>query len=207
MKVRIKMNIQLNTNELKACLKIAAKKDVRYYLNGVLVNAVTPRKVVLVATDGNRLIAINADTNDTESSEIKQLIIPREAIDAAIKGNKDKYIFLKSLGDNQYALNNTMFTAVDAKYPDYERVIPGDPVNYVDQKLARFNPKYLLDADEAMKLIHGSNGFLMQRGTDAAIQFVDDSKAVIVIMPLRDKDEPRYTGFMHPVAPKLEAVA
>lgn len=104
-----------------------AQQDVRYYLNGMLLE-VTPKRVRTVATDGHRL-ALSEVAIDTGIKEQLQVIVPRKAIlelqrllDAG-----DENITLKfGNGQIQADLDVIRLTSklIDGRFPDYERVVP-----------------------------------------------------------------------------------
>ena len=104
-----------------------ARQDVRYYLNGVLLEAQQDR-LRAVATDGHRLalcdVAIAIPTE-----EKKQLIIPRKGVQELVRlvGETDEEMeIVMSKNHVRVVLDGLVFTSklVDGKYPDYNRVIP-----------------------------------------------------------------------------------
>lgn len=70
--------------KLKAALICAAKKDVRYYLNGVLVE-VHAKHILLVSTDGHRLSIIRSMFDADTKAIGHKFIIPREMIERYLK--------------------------------------------------------------------------------------------------------------------------
>lgn len=102
-----------------------ANQDVRYYLNGLLLN-ISNSKIKLVASDGHRL-SIYEDTLDEGTGYEARIILPRKGVlelgrllddpDAELKvefSNNNIRIFIKNL----------IFSAklVDSKYPDFGKV-------------------------------------------------------------------------------------
>lgn len=106
-----------------------AQQDVRYYLNGLLLEA-GPAVLRVVATDGHRLafqeLPISADGLET-----RQVIVPRKGVLELLRllADTDTEAVL-SLGANHVRLTmgNLRFTSklIDGKFPDYNRVIPRD---------------------------------------------------------------------------------
>lgn len=107
-----------------------AQQDVRYYLNGLLLEAANG-KLRAVATDGHRLALSEVDFKESKGSDI-QAIVPRKAVLELSR--------LLSTGDTitkvefsnshiQIHQEHTSFTSklIDGKFPDYARVIPGTP--------------------------------------------------------------------------------
>ena len=106
-----------------------AQQDVRYYLNGILME-VASDAVKLVATDGHRL-ALSQATLDSGVSEERQIIIPRKAVLelARLLDSSDTPARCE-LSQNHLRIEmpSLVFTTklIDGKFPDYERVIPVD---------------------------------------------------------------------------------
>jgi len=106
-----------------------AMQDVRYYLNGVLLET-DGENINVIATDGHRL-AIASVKQPIDFKGKNQIIIPRKTVveltkflnacDEEIKiGIGKNHIFVKDC-------SNTMLSKlIDGRYPDYERVIPKD---------------------------------------------------------------------------------
>jgi DNA polymerase-3 subunit beta len=100
-----------------------AKQDVRYYLNGMLID-MDGGKFTVVATDGHRL-ALRETV--IESQEKKSIIVPADTINEMAKILKSGPIVLE-MSDNSIRVDNDHFKFVskliDGKFPDYRRVIP-----------------------------------------------------------------------------------
>lgn len=129
--------VTLNRADLLSCLKgtsfCASKADVRYYLNGILVEA-NENGLNFVGTDGIRLSHIVLDTSaDFEA----RIILPNAAVNEIIKmatqsaaevinlGIADRHIIVS---DGHTTLASVL---IDGKYPDYQRVIPKSNDNIV----------------------------------------------------------------------------
>tara|TARA_Y100000816_G_scaffold279641_1_gene252147 strand:- start:362 stop:1462 length:1101 start_codon:yes stop_codon:yes gene_type:complete len=103
-----------------------ASQDVRYYLNGILIE-IEGAKVNLVATDGHRL-AWATETLDAELNENK-LILPRKS---AIELQKLLNLFPGEVNlcfsTNQILISSDNFRFVskliEGNYPDYQKVFP-----------------------------------------------------------------------------------
>ncbi len=104
-----------------------AMQDVRYYLNGLLME-LEGNELRLVATDGHRL-AFCRRTLEQDHGEKKQVIIPRKAIQELMRllSDEDDPVRLV-LGSNhlQVVLGELTLTTklIDGRFPDYQRVIP-----------------------------------------------------------------------------------
>lgn len=110
-----------------------AQQDVRYYLNGMLLEF-GHHLVRTVATDGHRL-AVCARSAEVEVEPSQKLIVPRKGILelARLLDGSDEPVELTIGGTHLRAQTGDFtFTSklVDGKFPDYERVVPrgGDKV-------------------------------------------------------------------------------
>lgn len=106
-----------------------AQQDVRYYLNGMLLELQNHR-IHLVATDGHRL-AFGEYVEGPEVVTDRQYIIPRKAVielSRLLKYENSTAQVLLSQNHIQILVDNLCFTSklIDGKYPDYNRVIPLD---------------------------------------------------------------------------------
>ena len=103
-----------------------AQQDVRFYLNGLLVE-VGPNKLTAVATDGHRLAKATTSI-EKGSIEDSAFILPRKAVQELTRTmNEDKECKV-SYSANQagFKYGDIEFTTklIDGKFPDYKRVIP-----------------------------------------------------------------------------------
>src|SRR6218665_454615 len=119
-----------------------AQQDVRYYLNGMLIEVQTGA-LRAVATDGHRL-AMCAMEAAIENTERHQVIVPRKGILelARLLTEQDGEVSIV-LGANHIRATTGEFTftskLVDGKFPDYERVLPrgGDKLVIGDRQALR----------------------------------------------------------------------
>ena len=147
-----------------------AQQDVRYYLNGLLLE--TGKNVLrAVATDGHRLALCEVELNDKKAPD-QQVIVPRKGIlelQRLLSGDGDLAI---ELGTNhiRIQLDGIRFTSklIDGRFPEYERVIPQDTTNSVSADRVAFrsalqrtailsNEKY-----RGIRLIIRDNGMVLQ---------------------------------------------
>src|SRR5690606_25864165 len=128
----------LEQGEFKALLErtafAMAQQDVRYYLNGLLVEVNTGR-VRAVATDGHRLALNDIQTNIAPAQAV-QVIVPRKGVLELIRllgsGESDAKVQI-SRNHIRVDLGSLQFTSklIDGKFPDYEKVIPAESDNPV----------------------------------------------------------------------------
>ena len=119
-----------------------AQQDVRYYLNGLLVE-VDPDKLRLVATDGHRLALSEYEIN-TGVNAGRQLIMPRKGVlELARLLAHDEAPAVIKISNNHARIETDAisFTTklIDGKFPDYNRVIPldGNKTMQVDRDLLK----------------------------------------------------------------------
>lgn len=116
-----------------------AQQDVRYYLNGMLLEVQTGI-LRAVATDGHRLAMCSMEAA-IEQTERHQVIVPRKGILelARLLTEQDGTVSIV-LGQHHIRATTGEFTftskLVDGKFPDYERVLPrgGDKLVVADRQ-------------------------------------------------------------------------
>ena len=128
------LSFQLPQAQLKQLIEqtqfAMAQQDVRYYLNGLMLE-ITPDRVVTVATDGHRL-AYSEIQASTEVSENRQVIVPRKGVVELhrLLDGEDTPVEIQ-IGKNhiRLILPSVTFTSklIDGKFPDYQQVIPANP--------------------------------------------------------------------------------
>jgi DNA polymerase-3 subunit beta len=168
-------NISINESKFKNVLdKTAfamANQDVRYYLNGLLLDF-NGSVLRAIATDGHRLAICDTDRGEA-IAEDRQLIVPRKGVLelSRMLDGSDKDVSI-GLGKNHIRLvkDGTTFTSklIDGRVPDYKAVIPVGADKNVSLNRAEFinalqraailsNEKYrgvkLEVADNSMKII------------------------------------------------------
>jgi DNA polymerase-3 subunit beta len=104
-----------------------AQQDVRYYLNGMLLE-LEKGDIRAVATDGHRLALSQAVKAFKEDYEI-QVILPRKAVIELSRLLKDRDDEIKIELSNSYIkvlLDEAVFTSklIDGRFPEYQRVMP-----------------------------------------------------------------------------------
>lgn len=127
-----KLSFSIPQAELKVLIDDAsfamAQQDVRYYLNGMLLEA-ADGKLRTVATDGHRLAMSTRELAGVNSTEKVQVILPRKGVmELSRLLDADGPEAEVSIGANHFRIltGGCHFTTklVDGNYPDYERVLP-----------------------------------------------------------------------------------
>ena len=113
-----------------------ANQDVRYYLNGLLLE-ILDKQLLSVSTDGHRLAVSELQLTDDENKNLK-IIVPRKGIlelTRLLDSNSELPIVLQ-ISDNHIRINkdNIRFTSklIDGKYPDYQAAIPSNSVHIIE---------------------------------------------------------------------------
>ncbi len=168
-------NITINEGDLKHVLdKTAfamANQDVRYYLNGLLLDF-NGDVLRAIATDGHRLAICDTDQGSS-LNEDRQLIVPRKGVlELARMLNENDEAVSVGIGKNHIRLvkDGTTFTSklIDGRFPDYQAVIPvgadknvsldrAEFINALQRAAILSNEKYrgvkLEVTDNSMKII------------------------------------------------------
>lgn len=144
--IRVQRSFSLLQKQLRALINRTAfsmaQQDVRYYLNGLLLET-SDKRLRAVATDGHRLALcdLEADMGDMPS---QQVILPRKGVIELqrLLGDTDDEAKVE-LGTNhvRVQLSGIRFTSklIDGRFPEYERVVPksGDKVISVERQALR----------------------------------------------------------------------
>lgn len=109
-----------------------AQQDVRFYLNGLLLET-GERRLRAVATDGHRLACCDTSMIEGGAGDPQQAIVPRKAVGELIRigASEGEGVFVE-IGAQalRVTVGDIRLTArlVDARFPEYERVIPNPEI-------------------------------------------------------------------------------
>ncbi len=119
-----------------------ANQDVRYYLNGLLLE-IENNRLRSVATDGHRLALCELES-ELMVGDKYQVIVPRKGVGELARLLDDSEQSCKLRVNNNHIeveLEGVTFTSklIDGRFPDYERVVPrgGDKVLVADRESLR----------------------------------------------------------------------
>ena len=194
------MKITLKTSVLRAALLCSAKKDIRYYLQGICLSINHPEVAMVYGTNGHILFAGQCPIDVIEAPEAYgfEIIVHGDVIKAMDK--KVDVITLETIeggAKGYYVLGNSRFQAIDARFPDVSRVIPKIDA-FSELKVSYFRPEYLCTANEALAMYYGSKKDkcypLLTRGDASGIVHNDKNDALVVVMPMRN-DPGHFVGF------------
>lgn len=208
-------SVILPMSALAAIAPFMGNKDVRYYLNGVLVQAARGATADadaygtrLVATDGHMLLVVKADgaapTDDAPESGWTgpDTIVPRALVDWALKQRGQTLVTIERNGDDvTMTAGGLKMTAprVDGRFPDWQAVFP---IAEADHAPAGFDAALIgVLAKAAIAAHKAGNGSRRhgpaltiepagERGARFAFAMPDALTARGVIMPLRGKAVP-----------------
>jgi len=185
------MHIEIETRALKAAVLAVPTKDVREYLTGVCLE-ITGHQIIAVGTNGHWLFAARVEHD--EAVEDTTLIIPKADVEQALKGHKDETIALTRLTNGEWRLGRTIFKPIDAKYPDWRRVVPKKPPS---GEASDYSPQYIAASAKALAVWNRIpvNGFasyvIYQDGLNGAVAQGADLDGFCVVMPMRRPKEAR----------------
>lgn len=125
---RLQFNVSKST--LKSLIDSTAfamaQQDVRFYLNGMLLE-VSENKLRVVATDGHRL-ALAEESVQLSASDKMAVILPRKGVVELSRLLADDSDILLTIGSNHLLVQSEDFRftskLVDGTYPDYDKVLP-----------------------------------------------------------------------------------
>ncbi|MBE9515884.1 MAG: DNA polymerase III subunit beta [Proteobacteria bacterium] len=112
-----------------------AQQDVRYYLNGLLIE-INNNTIKAVGTDGHRMGVSEVTVEGINAAETTQIIVPRKGIlelgrfleetDAAVTVKIGKNHIRADFGDLSFTSK-----LIDGRFPDYTKVIPSSQTKSV----------------------------------------------------------------------------
>jgi DNA polymerase-3 subunit beta len=134
----MKYEFSINSKQLKKALDktvfCMANQDVRYYLNGLMLN-ISNNTIKIVASDGHRL-SLYEYKIDQETGYEEQIILPRKGIIELSRLLEDRDLELNfqfSKNNVKIIIDNIVFSAklIDAKYPDFNKVFHQEFFNQI----------------------------------------------------------------------------
>lgn len=182
---------------IAAALHVASKRDVRFYLNGVLIEPHADG-AILVATDGHRMLIVRTFL----PWNLGKVLVPRDACEiiAKMKG----YVDFSAVGDaRRFKADRggqaVEFAAVDGNYPDWRAVV-SKPAELAP---CGFDPAILEGVVKSAGIIRKSFGgkvtsLIPVTGHNTAAMFAvggitseSINSATFIVMPMRDSVDPQ----------------
>jgi DNA polymerase III subunit beta len=134
-----------------------ANQDVRYYLNGLLLN-ISNNRMKLVASDGHRL-SIYEDRLEEQTGYESRIILPRKGVlelYRLLENVETELTVMFSNNNIKVTIGNLIFSAklVDAKYPDFGKVFQQtfyEPISLPKQELKETLTRVAVLSNEKLK--------------------------------------------------------
>jgi DNA polymerase III subunit beta len=131
--INSQQNVQISHQDLSRLLQKThfsmAQQDVRYYLNGMLLE-IDGQVLRAVATDGHRL-ALSEATLEGKAKNSQQVIVPRKGVLELQRVLTPEGTATLAIGTNHVRaqIGDVRFTSklIDGRFPEYSRVIPASP--------------------------------------------------------------------------------
>ncbi len=125
----LQLNRDLLVKAFSKTIFCMAQQDVRYYLNGLMMDVVDG-ELQTVASDGHRL-ALSSNKMDGSTGSTSQVIIPRKAAQELLRlvekfeGNVDIKIAKNNIN---FSFDGVQLNAklIDGKFPDFKNVVPDE---------------------------------------------------------------------------------
>ena len=178
---------------LNSALVFAAKKDVRYYLNGLNIYHKNGFIKAIAATDGHCLQVLTNSTNVNELGELDSFIVPYD--------DCKRLVAIFSTEDiNSVAIDEILkhVKPIDGRYPDVKRVIPDSKAIEINQMVMGINYKYLAKIGQSMTKLSKSirlqseGAVFTFYGADKAVKAevkenicLDGIDVLFIVMPMR----------------------
>lgn len=184
--------VTIDRNALRGMLNFAAKKDIRYYMNGLLVEA-TPEKTRRQSAHGHVLGVYTCDApRKNPNTGNVSVILPRDLCERIKADKNEPLLTLEVDGDNVSLVDcgqRIGATRIDGKFPDYTATFPAEADEH---EPGNFNPELVMKFAKFAKAIgRGPQSVrLTQNGPErAALVTIDGERGFVgVIMPLRVSD-------------------
>ena len=199
--------VEIPVGAFKAVALAAGQQDIRYYLNGMLIEQAKDG-LYLVATDGHRMHAMRV-RQDVVLPVGAQVIVPNDAI-AKVKPNRQMATLVVELADDlrsgtlAYFGDRFTWVASEGRFPDWRRVLPREAKP--DGVGASVRPEYLVDVAKAAVLLGNKKGGdsvpqLAFAGSHGAIRALIASQPefVATIMPWSFRDTKKGKDITYPM--------
>ena len=175
--------ITIKTASLKAACEIAAKKDIRYYLNGVQILVRDDGDVHVRATDGH---CVFDDLMPEKSVLTGEIIIPLSSAKLIAKSTLTT-VTIELLADGRYECAGHLFTKIDGKFPEVDRIMPKRDKSYDNAPGNQYDPELLVRCHVAMRIATGKKlAWFRVQNSPTGLMFRETNQYPrCAIMPLR----------------------
>ena len=181
--------INLNPLALLAAFECSADKDIRPYLNGVLIE-VRNGGAFVVGCDGTIICVIKQHAGAVPDFSV---IVPNDVI-KRINKKSDTIELTYEEDKDRWTIDGIRFAPLEGRYPDWRRVMsePDD----VQHKF-QIHPDLFNSGFKAVKTFYGAKvipDILSCEKGSAVIMHAGDDVFVIKIMGIRSNHQPQYVG-------------
>ena len=195
----MEFSIQVEARAIEAMQQIAAKTDVRPYLNGVNLE-VCVSESYLVASNGRRLAVFRVKQGHPGAGEgDRSIVIPNETLKGIKFGTGDARITVGAAEKGAYARNcvleyreaRVLFGSMDYRYPDWRRIVPPKATGEVAQFTA-----------EDIACFHKAGVILRGRKADPGVAIGHNGKGSALVCI----GHPDFFGIVTPIRPECVKV-
>ncbi len=184
------MQNTLHSAIFAAAMHVAGKKDVRFYLNGMLIEPGADG-AVCVATDGHRMLVIR--TNVPWS--LGAMIVPRAACEHIAKIKAP--VQFEREGEQVAAVSGQAkfgFAPIDGRFPDWRAVFPSEQN---DLHPTGFDPILLEGVMKAAKVLITEFGALRGKNKSAlALKLHGECGSLMAVTALREDSPVTHAAFV-----------
>lgn len=199
--------MSIPADDLKSVLPFKSTMDVRYYLNGVLVEKVETGGCMLVATNGHILVAMHSPAAYIDETRI---LAVSEGLSDAIRKAEDiqrtvevigakGHVTLHARGQEMFIQPREAF--IDGKFPNWRKVVPA--VENLEPGLAAaISAEYLATLKRALPPTQrrSSLSFWHQKtdpkNSGIVVRFEANHSLVAVVMPMQLKHDWTWPSWM-----------
>jgi len=209
------MQFSIQRKQLKGMSRLAATKDIRYYLNGLHV-VQNNRGTYIEATNGHMLGRLLVD--ETPVATPGSVILPFESVKSlAATGKKGNESLCFTVDGVKITIINPdstsmVFQRVEGMFPDCDRVVP-TVTSDSSIEPSTYNPEYIQAFYDCAKDLgsscKGVTVQIKQRGNDSGIVNIDSEPLFVgIIMPMREHNSVNVpTWCSRPKVAATESVA
>ena len=211
------MQYEIDLRAIKAASFAMSSEETRYYLKGVNIEISAAHGVLAIATNGHRLIAMQAAPTSQAITGDREIIIPAETVKRIKINRRYSDGILRDMGNGQWQIEHDgqiwAFQPIDGSFPAWRRVLPK---HSTPGDRAHFNPAYLADMQKAGEVyVKGCDAAIITDGGNPAWARFDSEEVpgFGVIMPKRlladafTMSPPAWAGWQAPAPTTAQADA
>ena len=186
--------LSIQVSHLAAALCIAPAKDIRYYLNGVFLDA---KSCNVVSTDGYVMFCTKPDTVLAEGNSQHDVILPAQFVADVVKANKHNHVVLITIDGTECRTLTHIGKLSDGKFPDWRRIYPR---RLAGKAGVQFDKELLARVSKANKALGSKFAGRYPVWTDdehsAAVAVLANGEAHAIIMPIGETDHSKFAEFV-----------